>query len=153
MTDYDKAIADCNEAIRLDPKLASAYSNRGIAWGFKKNFDKAIADYNEVIRLVPGNPGAYNALAWIWATCPEERLRDGKRAVELATHVCELTEWKYANPLDTLAAAYAEVGDFEKAVERQEKAIQLTTDARNKQEYQDRLKLYQQRKPYREEDK
>jgi len=80
-------------------------------------------------------------------------LRDGKRAVELATRVCELTEWKYANPLDTLAAAYAEVGDFDKAVEWQEKASKLYTDADDRKKGEDRLKLYQQRKPYREEDK
>jgi len=150
---FDKAIADYNEAIRLIPTFAPAYRNRGDTWQSKKNYDKAIADYNEVIRLVPGNPGAYNALAWIWATCPEERLRDGKRAVELATRVCELTEWKYANPLDTLAAAYAEVGDFDKAVEWQEKASKLYTDADDRKKGEDRLKLYQQRKPYREEDK
>ena len=68
----------------------------------------------------------------------------------MATRACELTQWKNANDLDTLAAAYAEVGEFDEAVEWQEKAIQLTTDAERKQKHQDRLKLYKEKKPYRE---
>ena len=51
--EYDKAIADYNEAIRLDPTYAAAYNNRGNAWTEKKEYDKAIADYNEAIRLDP----------------------------------------------------------------------------------------------------
>ena len=49
--DHDKAIADYNDAIRLDPTLAAAYNNRGEAWRSKKDYDKAVADYNEAIRL------------------------------------------------------------------------------------------------------
>ena len=59
--EYDKAIADFNEAIRLDPKLALAFTDRGNAWRAKKEYDKAIADFNEVIRLDPKNAWAYNS--------------------------------------------------------------------------------------------
>src|SRR5580704_10109714 len=51
--EYDKAIADYNEAIRLDPKLVRAFVNRGSAWLIKGDNDKAIADYDEAIRLDP----------------------------------------------------------------------------------------------------
>ena len=51
--EYDRAISDFTEAIRLDPKLASAYYNRGIAYENKGEHDKAIADYTEAIRLEP----------------------------------------------------------------------------------------------------
>lgn len=84
------------------------------------------------------------------ATSPDESFRDGRKAVALATHACELNEWKNDMVLDTLAAAYAEAGDFNKAVEWQEKAFQMTTDTKNKHEYQDRLRLYKDKKPYRE---
>ncbi len=57
--DYDKAIADYNEAIRLDPGYALAYNSRGNAWSAKKDYDKAIADHNEAIRLDPGYAHAY----------------------------------------------------------------------------------------------
>jgi len=149
MQEYDKALADYNEAIRLDPNLAVAYTNRGVAWGHKQEYDKALADYNEAIRLDPQDTSAHNGRAWVWATSPEEKYRDGKRAVESATRGCELSGWKEANHLGTLAAAYAEVGDFAKAVEWQTKAIELLKDEKGKDDYRARLKLYQEKKPYR----
>ncbi|MBV8608753.1 MAG: tetratricopeptide repeat protein [Singulisphaera sp.] len=149
MQEYDKALADYNEAIRLDPNLAVAYTNRGVAWGHKQEYDKALADYNEAIRLDPQDSSAHNGRAWVWATSPEEKYRDGKRAVESATRGCELSGWKEANHLGTLAAAYAEVGDFAKAVEWQTKAIELLKDEKGKDDYRARLKLYQEKKPYR----
>ena len=148
--DYDKAIADFNEAIRLDSGFAPAYNNRGNAWRVRKNYDMAIADYNEAIRLDRTFAPAYQALARLWATCPEESFRDGKRAVELATRACGLAEWKDANMLATLAAAYAEVGKFDKAVEWEEKAIQLYANADDRKKGEERLKLYKDKKPYRE---
>ncbi len=57
--DYDKMIADCTEAIRLDPKFARAYAGRGYAWYFKGDYDKAISDDNEAIRLDPRSATSY----------------------------------------------------------------------------------------------
>lgn len=149
--EYDKAIADYNEAIRLDSKYASAYNNRGTVWYEKQEYDEAIANYNEAIRLDPKFASAYNQLAWLQATCPDERYRDGKNAVTAATKACELTSWKDDGVMDTLAAAYAESGDFEQARKWQEKAIQLATNEKDNQEFRSRLELYQSGKPYRKE--
>ena len=148
--DYDKAIADYNEAIRLDPKSALAYTNRGIAWKDKQDYDKAIADYNEAIRLDPKHASAYNGRAWLWATCPDDNYCNGQRAVESATRACELSDWKDANQLGTLAAAYAEAGDFDAAMKYQEKAQALYQDGKDRKEGLDRLELYRAKKPYRE---
>jgi tetratricopeptide (TPR) repeat protein len=57
--DYDKAISDFTEAIRLDPSCARAYYNRGLAYEQKDNLDKAFSDYNEAIRLDPNFALAY----------------------------------------------------------------------------------------------
>ena len=147
--EYDKAIAGYNEAIRLDPKFALAFYNRGNAWSRKKDYDKAIADFNEAVRLDPKNANAYNSRAWLWATCVDGKFRDGMKAVESATCASELTEWNRNYDVGTLAAAYAEAGDFEKAVELQEKANKLYADVEAKKG-EERLKLYKEKKPYRE---
>jgi hypothetical protein len=91
----------------------------------------------------------YNNRAWIWATCPDGKVRDGRAAVESARRACELSDWKEANPIGTLAAAYAEAGDFDKAVEFQEKANGLSTVEDDRQKGRERLKLYRDRTPYR----
>ena len=56
---FDQVLADSNEAIRLDPKLAMAYSDRGAAWIVKQDPDKALVDLNQAIRLDPRNAMAY----------------------------------------------------------------------------------------------
>jgi hypothetical protein len=150
--EYDIALGDLNEAIRLDPGRAYVWNWRGAAWQFKKEYDRAIADYSEAICLDPGFDYSYNNRAWLWATCPDARYRDGKRAVESATRACELSEWKTADLIDTLAASYAEAGDFDAAVKWQSRAIELLSDEKVKDVYRTRLKLYREKKPYRQTD-
>ena len=68
---------------------------------------------------------AYNNLAWVLATCPKDNLRQGKRAVELAERACKLADWKDVASLGSLAAAYAECGEYKEAQKWQKKAIEL----------------------------
>ncbi len=156
--ELDKAIADCSEAIRLNPKDADAYGTRGFAWRKKGEYDKAIADFNQAVAVNPKDAFAYNDLAWLYATCPDKKHRDGKKAVENANKAYQLTEGKNFGCIDTLAAAYAESGDFKKAREWETKVIELAaTDksvtVKNKADAASRLELYRQNKPYREKPK
>src|SRR5258708_5184201 len=57
---YDRAIEDYNEALRLKPDFAEAFSDRGAAWYFKGEYQKAIADYDEAIRLEPNRAQTYS---------------------------------------------------------------------------------------------
>src|SRR5580658_8588192 len=106
--EYEKAILDYNQAVQLDPKCVTCFLWRGKAYQTKKEFNKALQDYNQAIRLDPKDIDANNDLGWLLATCPIDTARDGKRAVELATTVCKLSNWKNSNYLDTLASAKAE---------------------------------------------
>jgi tetratricopeptide (TPR) repeat protein len=150
--EYDKAISDYDESIRLNPKFATAYDNRGDAWRHKNEIDKAISDFDAAVRLHPQFAAALNHLAWLAATCSDARYRNGKKAVDDATKVCELTSWKNWISLNTLAAAYAEAGDFDSAVKWQTKARDMAAQSK-KADYQSRLDLYKAHKPYRDEPK
>ena len=149
--DHDKALADYDAALRLDPDLASAYGSRGAVWDIKHDYDKALADYDAATRIDPKLASAHGDRAWLLATCPDAKYRDGPRAVESATRACELTGWKDANHLDTLAASYAEAGDFSRAIELQQKANALSTDPEARKKGDKRLTLYQNKTPYHED--
>lgn len=86
---------------------------------------EAVNHFNIALKIQPDSPAALNQLAWILATNPDSKLRDGKRAVELALRACKLTENKQADALTTLAAAYAEAGDFPSAIATAQKARAL----------------------------
>jgi tetratricopeptide (TPR) repeat protein len=145
---YDKALADYTEAIHFSPKYSVPYLQRGKVWVQKKQYDKALADLNEVVRLEPKSAYGHTALAWFLATCPEAKYRNGRQAVASAQRACELNQG--AEELATLAAAYAESGDFDRAVEWQTKAIALAA-AELKGEQEKRLDLYKSKRPYRQE--
>jgi len=150
----DRAIEDYSSAIRLDPKHAQAFANRGyLHHELKKEYELAKKDYEEAMKLDPKIANVHNNLAWLLATCPEAKIRDGKAAVASATKACEMTQWKAHLFLDTLAAAHAEAGNFSEAVKWQKKALEKT-DEFPKEEVEkakDRLKLYKDGKPYRAE--
>jgi hypothetical protein len=104
------------------------------------------------MRIDPKQLVAHNGIAWLSATCVDGQFRDGRRAVEHAMKACKLSEWKNVANLDTLAAAYAEVGEFQKAIETQQRAIELVAP-RMQADFKSRLELYRAGKPYRDEPK
>jgi WD40 repeat protein/serine/threonine protein kinase len=99
----------------------------------------------------PGAAGVYNSQAWPLATSPDDQVRDGNKALKLATKAAAATARKDANILDTLAAAYAEVGQFTNAVRVEEEAMALLKNEDQKLDYGLRLKLYQASTPYRDD--
>jgi tetratricopeptide (TPR) repeat protein len=149
--EWESAMCDLDAAIRLDPKLAVAYSNRGSTYSRMGQYTKALGDLNEGIRLAPTDGKAYNSLAWLLATCPETSIRNGTKAVEAAKKACELEGWKTWYCIGTLGAAYAESGDFERAISFQKQAMKMpgVTDS-ERADAEKRLILFQQGKPYHE---
>jgi hypothetical protein len=91
-------------------------------------------------------------LAWLLATDPDVKVRDGQEAVRLAEGACDLTQYRQYWVVDVLAAAYAESGQFGKAVETAKKAVDLARAVGQpsaERDIQKRLELYQAGKPYR----
>jgi tetratricopeptide (TPR) repeat protein len=115
----------------------------------KKEYHQAVLSFEKSIEADPEYAPPLNSLAWFLATTEKKEMRDGKRAVELALKACELTEWKNARYLDTLAAAYARAGEFYQAVKWQEKAVEgmKSFDHYERSGAQGRLHLYRNRKP------
>ena len=151
--EYDQAIRDFDRAIELNPGFAEAYYNRDLAYRRKAALEQAIRDLGKTIELNPDSAHAHNSLAWILATCPEPHIRDGAEAVRLAERACELTDYKAPANLDTLAAAYAELGQFDQAVKTAEKALRLAQKARKTESAEGiraRMELYKAKRPYRE---
>lgn len=113
---------------------------------------EAVADYQRVVKLLPEDSNVLNNFAWVLATSPDDALRDGARAIELATKACELTEFKQAHILSTLAAAYAETGDFDSAIKWSKQAIELGKDgdASAQESLAKELESYKAKKPIRE---
>jgi len=85
---------------------------------------KAVADYDAALELEPKSSGVLNNLAWVLATSPDAELRDGARSLRLATEACLVTGYTEAHILSTLAAAYAEMGDFEAAKRWSARAVE-----------------------------
>jgi tetratricopeptide (TPR) repeat protein len=113
-------------------------------------FNEARQSLEEAIKAGPRSPGAHSSLAWELATCWADPVRDGPKAIELAKKACEMTEWKNADFIDTLAAAHAEAGQFDEAVKWQKKAMEHpeAIGAGGLERAKSRLALYEARKPY-----
>jgi len=135
----------------LTDALARAYCLRGRRAESRGEYAEAIADYESSLRGNAGFARAHDRLACMLSTRQADEVRDGARAVKHAIQACELTEWKNAACLTTLAAAYAETGDFGSAVEYQRQAIELLSRNGGQgslEHYETRLHLYESGKPY-----
>jgi tetratricopeptide (TPR) repeat protein len=135
--------------------LEYIYSARGDI--FKRYFndeEMALKDMLQIDINKTENPHALNYAAWIMATSKNTKLRDGEKAVRYAKKAVELDGNKSAFIVDTLAAAYADNGQFGKAVETQKKAIKLfkaeKADADVIKDVEQRIRLFESGKAYRE---
>jgi tetratricopeptide (TPR) repeat protein len=120
-----EALAHLQEAVEIEPKCEDAHYNLGNLYLKIGNGPEALVHYQRALDLDPDDIQALNNMAWILATWPNERGRDGLKAVGLAKHANSLTDGRNQVIAATLAAAYAETGRFPDAIRTAEQAIRL----------------------------
>ena len=148
------AITRFMNVLEARPKDVACWYNLANAYRADGQLEEAMKAYRHTLKLQPQMTLAANNLAWVLATHPQAELRDGAEAVTWAEQVCEQT--KHAQPafLDTLACAYAENGEFEKAVATAAQAVQIFTEkgqAAAAANIQARLELFRQNQPFRDD--
>ena len=138
---YDEAVHSAlGVAMVQNGDLVSAARHVGYVMMLRPKYEQAHADLRQILlslarepdglqRLreiaanAPDSPRMLDELAWLLATYPDSKSRDGTEAVRLAERACDLTERRVPALLDTLAAAYAETGDFPRAISVAEEAL------------------------------
>jgi spermidine synthase len=149
---FDDAIAQYSAALRIQPDYALAQYGLGSALASQGRTREAIEHLARAVELSPDYTEALSGLAWMLATDGDARLRDGVRAVRLAERAREAAGGDNPLILDTLAAAYAETGEYERAAETARRAAELARSAGGSewaQEIEKRAELYARGLPFR----
>ena len=146
-----EAIAHYRLALQIDPRRAETQHNLGLILYRSGDIGKAIDLLAEAARITPDWSAPLNTQAWILATNQDAAVRDPARAVRLAGLACELSEHRSAHDLDTLAAALAAAGRFERAIDAARQALALSeSDEQLAVGIRRRLELYERGEAYRE---
>ncbi len=128
---WTAALQDLNATIRLKPSYFDASYKRALVNIELGNYKASLADLDNLVMFTVKvsnsieQADVLNGRAWLRATCPEASIRNGQLAVADAKKACELDTWILESHIDTLAAAYAETGDFASAIRYQEQAIAM----------------------------
>lgn len=127
----EESLAHLRKALEIDAENGEVHNNLGNTFLRLRQLDEAISHYRRALEINPLNVNAQNNMAWLLATCPEPRLRNGPKAVELAEQADRLTGNRSPVIAATLAAAYAEMGRFPDAIRTAERALRLAADQSN----------------------
>lgn len=151
--DMTAAMSALETAVRLKPESVAARSTLAAALVSQSRVVEGLAQYRAALKLAPDSPAVLNNLAWLLSTTSQPELRDGAAAVRFAQRACELTQSQHPLLIGTLAAAYAEAGQFSEAVAAATKAIDVATATGQSQvaaRNAELLLLYRSGKPYHE---
>lgn len=147
-----QAIASFRRALELRPNSADIHYSLGAAYSAQHSSKQALYHLGSAYRLNPDSLLVMNGFAWLLATEEDISKEDRLLGLKLAKSAAQKTGNKHPQVLDTLAAALAATGDFDRAVQTVQKALKIAEQAQSKQlagELRKRLKSYQQRQPYR----
>ncbi len=148
----NEAVSHYKKALQINSHYVEAHNNLGTALVQLGRVNEALAHFQRAMEINPLNVEAQNNMALVLATFPERRVRNGTKAVQLAERADHLTGNANASISATLAAAYAEAGQFSNAITTAERALQLATDQGNTalaEAIREQIRLYQSGSPYR----
>ena len=148
----DESLAHLQRALEIDPNYIAADFNMANTLLQMGRVDEAIFHLQKVLTINPNDSEAQKNMAWVLATCPDPRFRDGTKAVALAERARQ-TRGQDSLVEATLAAAYAEAGRFNEAVKTAEGALRSATDSGNfglARGIREQIARYQSRQPYRD---
>ncbi len=149
----DEAIEHYRLALKQMPDSVHAHYQLGYLLQSRGEFAASVAQFQKVLQLDPKNVSAQNNLAWLLATCPDNSVRNGTKAVDLAEQAVQLSGGETPEILDTLAAAYSEAGRFSEAVATANRAFNLSVLKNNTplaDAIRAQLRLYEAGKPFRD---
>lgn len=150
LTSIIEGITDTKDEDQKDVKQTALRARGDALLSVGKHAD-AVKDYEEALKLDPDDSGVLNNFAWVLATSPEDGVRNADRSIELGLKACELTNYEKPHILSTLAAGYAEKGDWETAIKWADKAVELGGDDEEVgTQLKEELDSYKEKKPWRE---
>jgi tetratricopeptide (TPR) repeat protein len=149
----DEASKEFQRTLELVPNSVHVHYQLGLVLQSRGRFAGAIEQFQQILELDSRHVASQNNLAWLLATCPDNSVRNGTKAVDLAEQAVQLSGGETPEILDTLAAAYAEAGRFPEAIATANHALSLASLKNNKplaDAIQTQLKLYEAGKPFRD---
>lgn len=146
---YSSALEDFNTILSKDPNNESVLMMRAKSLVAKHEYSSALEDLNRQATTNPNNIQVMILKAQIYGGCPEDMIRNGAKARELALSACRASEWKDWQALECLAFAYAELGDFKEAIKWQKNALEAGVPDEAKKRSQLHLRELEQQKPLR----
>lgn len=149
---FDLAIRYWEKSIQLQPDYPMPHNNLANAYLLEGQTAKAVEQWKLALQYMPDLTSAQVNLAWVLATSPDPSQRDGPAAVALAERAAQLSQGRNPVALRSLAAAFAENGQYADAVAAAQQALQMGRDnpglAAN---IQSQLKFYQNHQPFRDQ--
>jgi tetratricopeptide (TPR) repeat protein len=147
------ALIHYRKLLELQPDNIEVHNIVGTVLIQRGQIKEGVDEWQKVLAIQPDNGNAMSNLAWVFATCPDDSLRDGGKAVQLAEEALRISGRRIPMIFRTLGAAYAETGEFSKAIETAQQGIELANSQGNSglaTELQGNIALYQDQRPLRD---
>jgi protein O-mannosyl-transferase len=147
------ALIHYRKLLELQPDNIEVHNIVGTVLIQRGRTREAVEEWQKVLAIQSDNGNAMSNLAWVFATSPDDSLRDGARAVQLASEALRISGYRIPIIFRTLAAAYAETGEFSKAIQAAQQGVELANTQGNSglaTELQGNIALYQEQRPLRD---